>query len=206
MSESGVTGILDRARVLFFAPLIIFSGCAPVMWAPSAVPIPSGYVADSGAGGMAGYRFDERPTRVPIVNSQFWYRQNLDNEKQQETGALLQVGFPAMISGGWFFRSPLHRDADSLIISSQVELGLLWAACGVPMAFRLKETLWLTTQPTVRFSTLSVLHAPVGVAWQVEEDARLDAGLGVHAFMIKPNRELSNNLVLYGAIGLTRHW
>ena len=205
MSEFGLARMMDLARVFIFAPLILLPACAPVMGAPSPVPIPKGYAAESGAGVMAGYRFNE-PTRVPIVNSQFWYRQNLDNEQQQETGALLQVGFPAMISGGWFFRSPILRDSDSLVVSSQVELGLLWAACGVPIAFRLKETLWLTTHPTLRYSALSVLHAPLGLAWQVGNDARLDAGLGVHAFMVRHDNDLSNNLVLYGAVGLTRQW
>ena len=176
------------------------------MSAPSPVPMPSGYEQEVGGGVMLGDRLMGRPLNIPIANAQLWYRKELNPRRQEEIGGLFQAGFPAMLSGGAFYRRAWPIEDEAVRISHQIDGGLLWVGYGIPMAFRLSETLWLTLHPTFRYSMLSIVHVPIGLGWQADRETRLDFGAGFHGLHLDADGELQGNQMLYGAVSLSRHW
>ena len=117
------------------------------------------------------------------INYNGWLRFNLDEEdiESSELGLLAQAGQFSALSAGLYWRKPLFVATESTQIGLQIDGGAAWLGAGVPMAFQLVDNFWVTLQPTVRGSYYSVIHLPVGVAYEVADLFRIDISGGIHS-------------------------
>ena len=206
--------VLGRARAFLLSPahgtfiLLMFwgvMGCVPMTSAPPAVPIPQAYGHEFG-GALQGGTGVHHGVSEPLTNLQMWYRDRTNFTDEQETGAIMQVGFPAGVSAGGYWRGKFELESENVAMGPQVEGGWLWFGAGLPMAFRVGENHWVTTQPSFRLSMFSLIHVPVGYSWQVSQDLRLDLETGVHALALSYKQELQDPVHVYGSLGLSSQW
>jgi hypothetical protein len=118
----------------------------------------------------------------------------------------MQVGFPAGLSAGGYWRGDWELESENVVMGPQLEAGLAWFGVGLPVGFRLGEDHWVTTQPSLRLSMFSLIHVPVGYSWQVSQDLRLDMETGVHALALSYKQMLQDPVHVYAALGLSSQW
>ena len=192
-------------RISIMWALLTLLGCVPMTAAPPAVPVPTGYSQEFG-GALQGGGSIYRGMSEPLTNLQMWYRDGKSTADDQEVGAIMQVGMPAALSAGGYWRGTWSDGDEGLFVGPQIEGGFLWFGLGLPMAIQVAESHWLTTQPTLRLSMFSMAHIPVGYSWQLAEDLRLDLECGVHAFALNYLREFQDMVHGYGSVGLSSQW
>jgi len=198
--------LISHVHGTFFLFLLFGAlGCVPMTSAPPSVPIPQAYGHEFG-GALHGGAGVHRGVSEPLTNLQMWYRDRTDFIDGQETGAIMQVGFPAGVSAGGYWRDSFELESENVAMGPQLEVGLLWIGAGLPMAFRLGEGHWVTSQPSFRLSMFSLIHVPVGYSWQVSQDLRLDLETGVHALAPSHKQVLQYPVHVYGSLGLSSQW
>jgi len=160
-----------------------------MMSAPAAPPIRTPGATEVSHGGNAGiahqngFLSDPKARRLlPVANYQFALRGPIGPKQQNETGILLQVGAPALASGGGYYRkSVLGQGPESAgVLSVQAAVGMLWAGVGLPAAIKLSDKTWFTTHPSIRVYLFPVVHLPLGMSFKVGENKRIDAEVGAH--------------------------
>lgn len=82
------------------------------------------------------------------------------------------------MSGGVMGRYDFSR-SERLLIGPQVELGLAWAAVGLPASVQVGDRLWVYTHPSVGIRMSGVGRIPVGVGLPLGSRLRLDLEGGV---------------------------
>jgi len=179
------------ARILTLAGIswFVLWACAPMMSAPPSPPMVASPHGEAGYGGNLGLgaevpdaaerRAGEKPYFIGMGNAQGWYRHQVGPLKQNEAGLLGQVGVPSFVSGGGYYRFAMARN-EKAYVGGQFTLGFLWVSVSLPMAFKVSEKVWLTTQPSLRGSMASQLMLPIGLAWELEDGSRIDAEIGAH--------------------------
>jgi hypothetical protein len=116
-----------------------------------------------------------RPT--PMLNYQLAIRKPLNGQNSKEFGTLVQVGAPALLSGGGYYRMKF-LGGENTYIGGQASFGWFWAGVGIPMAFKVSDKMWFTTHPSIRGSLLHFVHMPLGLSWELGEYNRLDTEMG----------------------------
>ena len=201
-------------RQAFARLLTLFSvACAPMMSAPPSPPIPVDYGKEFGVGVNRGLGFDDWYSYTPTGSVQMWQRFQVGPHRNNEVGLLLAAGFPSLVAGGSYYR--FYRDdrsrggIDIVKIGHQIEVGSLWAGYSIPIAVPLNDNIWLTTQPSIRLSVVSIVQLPVGVSIEFGEQSRLDAEVGLHMGGGGGNCELlwdCPEQILYGGIAISKHF
>ena len=69
--------------------------------------------------------------------------------------------------------------SERLLIGPQVEVGLAWAAVGLPASVQVRDRLWVYTHPSVGVRMSGVGRIPVGVGLPLGSRLRLDLEGGV---------------------------
>jgi hypothetical protein len=167
----------------------LWLGCGPMMSAPPAPPIRTPGATEVSHGGNAGVAHqnafidDPEASRIlPLANYQFALRGPIGAKQRNEMGLLLQVGMPALASGGGYYRHSIlgHGPDSPAVLGAQVSGGMVWAGFGLPAALRLSDKTWLTTHPSIRFNLFPVVHLPLGMSFEMGENKRIDTEIGAH--------------------------
>ena len=191
----------------------IASGCGPMMAAPGAPPIPTHgdtEVAHGGVGGIVQpHAFAEDPPRVilPLATYQFSLRSPIGRDETNEMGLIGTVGTPSGLSGGAFFRHALVGKAPTSNgqMSLQLSGGLAWIGVSVPVALKLSDTAWITTQPGLRTTAHPILHLPIGISFDVGNGKRIDTELGAHFSSKEHQRSIfQDSYAAYAGISFAR--
>ncbi len=217
----------SRLLVLFGMAWFILWACAPMMSAPPSPRIPSEYNKELGYGLNAGvgdtYFPDDpawcvdmasdcsgttfpSPRWQPVGSVQLWQRFAVGARRHNETGLLLQAGYPTLLSGGAYYRINTVNDWP-VQVGHQFEAGGLWLGYSLPIAVPLSDKAWLTTQPSIRVSVFSIVQVPVGMSLQLGKRSRLDAEVGLHAGGQSDDYRLGGHwLMLYGGLALSHQF
>jgi hypothetical protein len=121
-------------------------------------------------------------------------------------GLLLAAGHPTFASGGAYYRF-YGEQSDRIKKGHQIEVGSLWAGYSIPIAVPLNDHTWFTTQPSIRFSAVSIVQLPVGVSIEFGKQGRLDAEVGLHmggggcGYLLECYPQMQ-----YGGIALSKHF
>lgn len=175
-----------------------------MMSAPPAPPMPTDAKREFGGGVMGAVGNTGGPVLEPFGNGQLWFRKKAGPQMQDETGVIVQAGWPSIVSGGVYTRRPMARSNEVRSINYQFEGGWLWAGASLPMAFKVGDRAWLTTQPSVRMSFVGLVQLPAGISWQLNDTLRLDTEVGGRALGLNNEGELRTSLWMgYGAISLS---
>lgn len=202
-------------RTAVFSALFLLAGCAPMMTAPPAMPFEAGNTIEFGASGNGAYRLLDAKTaaeRDPEIhgNAQFWYRSQSPTFENEEHGFLFQAGTSSFLSGGAYKRTTLKNEPGRFYIAHQIEGGWLWAGVSLPMAFSVTDNFWISTQPSLRYTFIGLVQAPLGLHLKMRNGYRLDAEGGVHAFGVNmstvSDEPFHNRLYAYGGLGLAKQW
>ena len=178
-------------------------GCAPMMSVPPAPPMPSDAKQEFGAGLMGGAVNTGGPHLEPLGNAQIWLRRKAGPQMKDETGVIVQTGWPSLVSGGVYTRRSMAASNEIRSINYQFEGGWIWAGASLPMAFKVGDRAWLTTQPGVRMSFMGLVQLPVGMSWQLNDTLRLDTEIGGRALGFN-NQGLQTALwMTYGSVALS---
>ena len=189
------------------------SGCGPMMAAPGAPPIPTQgdtEVAHGAVGGIVQpHAFAEAPPQVilPLAAYQFSLRSPIGPDETNEMGLIGTVGTPSGLSGGAFFRHALVGKAPESNgqMSLQLSGGLAWIGISAPVALKLSDTAWITTQPGLRTTAHPILHLPIGLSFDMGNGKRIDAELGAHFSSKEDNRSVfQDSYAAYAGISFAR--
>jgi len=168
-----------------------------------------------GASGNNAYRLEgakNAANRNPEIhgNAQFWYRSQSPSFENEEHGFLFQAGTSSFLSGGAYKRTTLKHEPGRFYIAHQIEGGWLWAGVSLPMAFSVTDNFWISTQPSLRYTFIGLVQAPLGFHLKMRNGYRLDAEGGVHAFGVNmstvSDESFHNRLYAYGGLGLAKQW
>jgi hypothetical protein len=122
-------------------------------------------------------------------------------------GFMVQAGWPTLRSGGLYYRINTFPTGP-VRVGHQIEAGGLWFGYSLPIAIPLNDSLWLTTQPSLRASALSIVQLPVGLSVQSHSGkARLDLEFGAHFGVAGDNDYIPGyNTMLYGGLGISHQF
>jgi hypothetical protein len=193
----------------------VFWACAPMMSAPPSPPIPATENNEVGLSVNGGAAFEASPfldfahlppTSDTLFNMQLHYRHMLPNGG--EVGSITSAGYPSMISGGGYYRAVGYSN-DIFNVAPQVELGWLWVGFRVPMALKLDDKVWVTTQPAISSGVASALMVPLGISRTIGKGWRLDSEIGMRYDI----REMDGGMFhspagpwnLMGQVGISYH-
>jgi hypothetical protein len=186
-----------------------------MMTAPPAMPFEAGSTREFGASGNGLYQLLDAKTaseRDPEIhgNAQFWYRSQSPTFENEEHGFLFQAGTSSFLSGGAYKRTTLKNEPGRFYIAHQIEGGWLWVGVSLPMAFSVTDNFWISTQPSLRYTYIGLVQAPLGFHLKMKNGYRLDAEGGVHAFGVSMrtvgDERFHNRLYAYGGLGLAKQW
>jgi hypothetical protein len=196
---------LARLIVLISMAWFILWACAPMMSAPPAPPIPSDHNKEFGLGGNAGAGLDD-DYWGPVGSVQLWQRFQVGTQRYNEVGFMVQGGWPTLVSGGLYYRINTSRTGQPTQVGHQFEAGGAWFGYSLPVAIPLNDTVWLTTQPSLRASAFSIFQMPVGLSVQTG-NSRLDLEVGAHFGGQEGNDYLPGyNTMLYGGLGVSQQF
>ena len=155
---------------------------------PGAPPIPTHGDTEIAHGGVGGivqpHAFAEDPPHLilPLAAYQFSLRSPIGPNQTNEMGLIGTVGTPVGLSCGAYFRHALvgKEPASNGQMSVQLSGGLAWLGISTPVALKLSDTLWITTQPGLRTTVSPVLHLPIGLSVDMGKGKRIDTELGAH--------------------------
>ena len=166
--------------------LTAFTGCAPMMSSPPSTPVRDAAFGEINHGIHAGVRNEgglnpeaKEGGIQGMGNYHLSIRKPLNDENTKEFGTLVQAGWPGVLSVGGYYRRRLIG-GDKTYIGAQGSIGWLWVGGAVPMAFKLNDTMWLTTQPAISVGAYAVqlTRVPLGLSWELGEYNRFDAEVG----------------------------
>jgi hypothetical protein len=196
---------LARLIVLISMAWFILWACAPMMSAPPAPPIPSDHNKEFGLGGNAGAGLDD-DYWGPVGSVQLWQRFQVGTQRYNEVGFMVQGGWPTLVSGGLYYRINTSRTGQPTQVGHQFEAGGAWFGYSLPVAIPLNDTVWLTTQPSLRASAFSIFQMPVGLSVQ-SGNSRLDLEVGAHFGGQEGNDYMPGyNTMLYGGLGISHQF
>jgi hypothetical protein len=195
---------LARLIVLISMAWFILWACAPMMSAPPAPPIPSDHNKEFGLGGNAGAGLDGDYWE-PVGSVQLWQRFQVGTQRYNEVGFMVQGGWPTLVSGGLYYRINTSRTGP-VRVGHQLEAGGAWFGYSLPVAIPLNDTVWLTTQPSLRASAFSIVQMPVGLSVQTG-NSRLDLEVGAHFGGQDGDDYMPTyNTMLYGGLGISHQF
>ena len=175
--------ILTRFFVALGIAWFVLWACAPMSSNPPPTPMPEAAKGELGAGfnGGATVIVDEwcEAYVFPLGNVQAWGRFKAGPDKQDEAGVIAQMGLPSFVSMGGYYRKTLAR-TDKAYVGAQFDIGGFWLGTSLPTAYRLTDSLWLTTMPGLRASNASNIELPIGIGWQAKDTVRFDMEIGTH--------------------------
>jgi hypothetical protein len=175
-----------------------------MMSAPPSPPMPSDAKQEFGGGVMGAVGNTGGPHLAPFGNGQLWFRKKVGPQLQDERGAIIQTGWPALISGGVYTRRSMAASNEVRSINYQLEGGWLWAGASLPMAVKVGDNTWLTTQPGIRMSFVGLVQLPVGFSWELNNNMRLDAEIGGRALGFNHEGDVRTSLwMAYGALAIS---
>lgn len=166
--------------------LAALTGCVPMMSSPPSTPVRDAAFGEINHGIHAGACSDcaVNPSDKEggirgMGNYHLSIRKPLNGENTREFGTLLQVGWPGIVSVGGYHRRRLIG-GEKTYIGAQGSIGWLWVGGAVPMAFKLNDTMWLTTQPAITVGAYAIQFTrfPLGLSWELGEYNRFDAEVG----------------------------
>ena len=174
------------------------SGCGPMMAAPGAPPIPTQGDTEIAHGAVGGivqpHAFAEDPPNLilPLAAYQFSLRSPIGPNETNEMGFIGTVGTPSGLSGGAFFRNALvgKEPGSNGQMSLQLSGGLAWIGVSAPVALKLSDSTWITTQPGLRTTAHPILHLPIGLSFDMGNGKRIDTELGAHFSSKEDNRSI----------------
>ncbi len=182
-----------------------------MMSAPPATPFSADHTREVGVSGNVQHQLFTPPDQpFTGVNGTVWIRRQSTAFKGTESGILISAGLPSMVSGGTYVRNQIKGLPEGTYVGTQVEAGWLWAGASLPVAVRLSDAIWFTTQPGVRFAMFGALHIPAGLSIELGEHYRLDTEGGVNTMGWIPNQTdnpmFHTRVLVYGSLGLSKHW
>jgi len=155
-------------------------------------------------GGNGGMGLDDDYWE-PVGSGQLWQRFQVGTQRYNEVGFMVQGGWPTMVSGGLFYRINTARTGP-VRVGHQLEAGGAWFGYSLPVAIPLNDTVWLTTQPSLRASMLSIVQLPVGLSVQAGQ-SRLDFEVGAHFGGIGLADYIPGyDTMLYGGLGISHQF
>lgn len=184
--------VLSRFVVVASIAWFVLWACAPMSSNPPPTPMPEAAKRELTVGTTGGHHDSVLPTYL-----QASARIATGSDKHHEAGFLVNAPLEMIgyIGAGGYYRHSLVHD-DTISAGLQVELGWAWGGASLPLAYRVTDSFWLTTMPGVGIGFSNLVRLPVGIGWQYNEHARLDAEMGIG------NDLQRNGSYAYGAIGL----
>lgn len=179
--------------------MLALAACAPAASMPPPIPLAAG---DRGAMGVTGSLGGG--SALPRVDAAVWTIRPIADGL--DAGAMLSVGTVSAISGGGFARLTLLK-RPQLHMAAQLEGGWLWASVGLPTAYKLADSYWLTTHPSVGYWLGGTARLPVGFAMEIDEHMLLSAEIGAGVQLTAGFSSLEGAIVqpvpfAYGAMSL----
>ena len=68
--------------------------------------------------------------------------------------------------------------------------GVGMVGISAPVALKLNDTAWITTQPGLRTTAHPILHLPIGLSFDMGNGKRIDTELGAHFSSKEDNRSI----------------
>ena len=196
---------------------LALSGCAPMMSAPPATPFSAEHTRESGLSVNVQTQLMDAQTRADraggeqaFTNAQYWFRRHDTVFEGTESGVVISAGMLSFLSGGGYIRHEIKGLPEGVYIGTQIEGGWIWAGGSLPVAVRVSDGVWLTTQPSIRYASFGLVHVPAGISVELGDHYRLDAEGGAHAMGWLPNQTdnpmFHKRVYVYGGLGLSRNW
>jgi len=157
-----------------------------MMSAPPSTPMRDGKYGEINHGLQAGIRNEgglnpksETGGITGMGNYHLSLRRPINGSPDREIGTLIQAGYPSMLSGGSYYRAKI-LGGEKAYIGVQGSIGWLWGGVALPLAFRLSDKVWFTTQPATSVGAYAVhlTRMPLGLSWELGEYNRFDAEIG----------------------------
>ena len=160
--------------------------CAPMMSSPPSTPMRSAEYGEINHGIQAGVGKGGEPSKQgemvriePMANYHLALRKPFNGTTDREIGTLITAGYPSMVAVGAYYRAKL-LGGEKTYIGGQAALGWLWGGVALPMAFKVGENTWFTTQPSMSVGAYAFqfTRVPLGMGWELGEYNRFDAEIG----------------------------
>lgn len=140
--------------------------CAPAATMRAPIPLTPDNPNELALGFAATSGLEESTTSYGNTHGldvQAWYLRRLGEHAQ--IGGTLFGGQTSLLGTGFLGRFPIVT-RDRFTFGVDVEAGWLWLATGVPMAWRVGDDLWFTTEPSVGWRFNNTFRLPVGLGFE----------------------------------------